>query len=444
MRSFKKNILRAVAIVVCLASFPMMLFSCKENEPVAEVVDPVIECGDVKIPLCFYEFMLSRVRADLARNKQNVNSASFWKEEFGDTGVSNEEYYNELVLENCKKYLAAAVLFDEEGLTLTDADIAAIDEEIAYYIDLGYIGDGDVEKFNSIIEPFGVDSVSLKECYIIEAKYQKLMDKLYGGGSLIGEAVKEEFYQENYYRFKQVLFPKFYYKYQKDTNGDMIYFDTSKGVPMYDTENGTPRFVDGEYVVDRFGVEMYFDEEGNILYDKVNGLPAVETDGTGQGIKYFYTSAEFSEKRNEANGLVDSIVDGNFAAFDAAVSSNVLIIGSEDPYPDGYYLSDVESSGYIGDSAYLGDILAALKEMKVGEVRMIESDNGCHVIMKYELDAGKCVDGNYDEWFVNLEKTLMNNMFADKIADILPDGKVNVDNLEKARSIALIGTNFDY
>lgn len=445
MKILKKRLLGVVALTLCLASVTFFGTACKKQEEKVEVKDPILECGEEKIPLCFYEFMLSRTKGDLARNKYDVKNASFWAKEYGNSGKTNEEYYNEQVLESCKRYLAAAVLFDRQGLKLTDAELAAIDEEIAYYIDLSYVGNGSVDKFNSIIKSYGVDSEGLKQCYIIEAKYNKLVSTLYGDGSLISDGVKEEFYMENYVRFKQVLFPKFYYEYEKDTNGDLMYFDPSKGITIYDTKNGRPAFDEkGDYIVDRFGVEIYYDADGNILYDKVNGTPAVVTDDDGNGIKHNYTADELKEKKGEAQSLVDSLKTGDFAAFNAAVSSNVLILGSSNPYPDGYYLSDAEGAGYVGDSAYLSDILAALKEMSVGEVRMIESDNGYHVIMKYELDSGKSTHEDYDEWFANLDNAIINKMLNEKLATVLAEIKTIDENLQKARSIKSVGTNYDY
>ena len=445
MENMKKRLLRITAVVLSIASLSFAMISCKKEVEAVEVISPILECGEQKIPLSFYEFMLSRTKGELARNKVDVKSESFWAKEYGESGKTNEQYYNEYVFEQCKKYLAAAVIFDREGLTLTDAELAAIDEEIEYYIDLSYIGDGSIDKFNKIIEPYGVDAAALKQCYIIEAKYDKLISTLYGDGSLIGDVVKEEFYMENYYRFKQVLFPKFYYEYEKDDQGDLIYFDPSKGVPIYDVKNGKPDFDDnGEYVVDSYGVEIYYDGDGNILYDKVNGIPAVVTDKTGEGIKHFYSEAELQDKKNEAQSLLGSITEGNFSAFNSAAASNTLILGAENPYPDGYYLSDFESVGYVGDSAYLSDMLSALKEMKVGEIRLIESENGYHVIMKYELDSGKVSDDAYEAWFSNLDRAIINKLFGDRLSSVLPEIKIVDENLKKARSIKSIGINFDY
>lgn len=440
-----KNVIRALSVMLCVVLLPIISVGCKKEAEERVVVDPIFQCGDEKLPLCFYELMLSRVRGDLAGSKQDVKSYSYWTEKYEGTDQTREEYYNSYVLNSCKNYFAAAVLFDREGMTLSKDKLLEIDEEIQFHIDLGYVGGGDVEKFNTLIKKYGVDADSLRECYIIEAKYEAIMNKLYGGGTLIGDAVKEEYYQANYYRFKQVLFPKFYYDYERDDNGDIIYFDVNEKVPLYDTKNGSVRYDENNVRLrDRFGEVIYFDENGKRLYNTEKGLPSVKLDENGEGIKYEYTDEELGKIKGEAETLSKEIAKKNFAAFESAVKGNENIIGYDNAYPDGYYLSDIESAGYTGSSAYLNEILGALKEMGVGDIRLIESDYGYHVIMKYELDEGKASDGEYAEWFTNLNAYIMNEMFLERIKDILPEISPIEENIKKARSIRNIGTNYDY
>lgn len=437
----KTNLLRrylALALAVC--ALVTLCVSCSEKK---NVPDPVLECGEEKLPLYFYEFMLSRMKGELARNKYPVKSDSFWATEIEGTGQTYEEYYNESIFESCKKYFASAVLFDEMGLTLPAAAIAAIDEEVAFYVD--YDGDGDESAFNELISPFGVDAESLRECYIIEAKYEYLLAHLFGGGKLIADSVREEYYQGNYYCFKQVLLAKFYYKYQHDDYGNMIYFDKETGKPIYDTEKGSYAYgEDGARIKDSFGQPMYFDVEGNVVYDTENGKPKVVLDEKGNPIQYAYTDEEIAKQEQLAKELTDSLAEGNFAAFEAKIAENALVLGAADEYDDGYYLSELESSGYTDDVEYLSDILDMLKEMKVGEIAFYESDAGYHVIMKYDLEEGKYTEEGYESWFSSLDAYIINDLFNIRIADTLSKIKINEENLAKARSIADLGINYDY
>lgn len=438
MKKKIKNIIRVISFflvaLLCVTAF----IGCGKEK--INVKDPVLECKEGAIPLSFYEFLLSRMKGTLARNKYDVKDPLFWDTKAEGSDDTYESYYNQSILENCKNYLAAAVLFDREGLQLPASVLAAIDEEVAFYID--YDGNDDVEKFNALVEKFGVDAESLKEAYILEAKYQYLLSYLYGDGALISGTVKEEYYRENYYRFKQILFPAFYYEYERDDLGDIIYFDTETGKPLYDSENGIFVYdADGNRIKDDYGSTIYYDEEGNILYDMENGLPSVVVDQNGEGIKHYYSGVEQIENAQEAKKLSESLSDGNYLAFEAEKAKHVNIEGVEDAYPDGYYLSRLESAGY---DDYMMEILALLEDMEVGEIRMLETDYGCHVIMKYELDSGKYSDGEYAEWFGGFTDSLITKLFLDKCEDIMPEITVNEENLAKARSIRKIGTNYDY
>ena len=82
--------------------------------------------------------------------------------------------------------------------------------------------------------------------------------------------------------------------------------------------------------------------------------------------------------------------------------------------------------------------------MKVGETKVIESDAGYHVIMKYELDKSKYADSDYAEWFTSFTQSLMTKLFLDKCDDFYADIELNEKNIKKARSIKSLGTNFDY
>lgn len=421
-----------VAVILCAT-----LAGCANT-----VKDPILESGKQQISLAFYEFMLSRMKGELARDKNDVSAQSdFWSQSVTSTGQTREQYYNALVLEQCKNYLAAAMLFDEEGLTLSDAELAEIDEEIAFYVE--YDGKKSEEKLDAILSKYGADTDELRSIYIIEAKYRKLMTRLYGtDGSQISDTVKEEYYEQNYYRFKQILVSNFYYEYQKDELDNVIYFDPETSKPIYDTKNGEVHYDDdGERVVDSFGVVIYFDEQGNVLYDTEKGYPTPILDENGEAIVYKYTDAEMAERYACVLGLMNKLQKGNYAAFEAEMPKWEIYSGADDYYPDGYYLSRIESDGY---GQYMLDILSSLEDMDNGDIGYIESEHGYHIVMKYALDEGKFGDGEYAEWFASFNESLQNKLFLDRCGKIYQNITVNEENLKKARSIVQIGTNYNY
>lgn len=439
MKNKKTNLfIRLLALLLAAVICIGCCIGCSEKR--IEVKDPVLECDEGAIPLSFYEFLLSRMKGTLARNRYEVKDPAFWATQVEGGDATYESYYNEAILESCKNYLAAEVLFEREGLKLSEATLAEIDEEIAFYID--YDGGDDVDKFNALIEKYGVDADSLRQAYVLEAKYQYLLSSLYGNGALIADSVKNDYYRENYHRFKQVLLPAFYYEYERDELGDIIYFDPETGEPLYDSENGVFVYDEsGNRVKDDFGNTIFYDTDGNILYDREKGQPSVVVNESGEGIKHYYSESELAEREKKAKEIAGTVGKNNFSTFEAKIAENVLIEGSTEAYPDGYYLSRIEGGGY---EDYMYQILEALEEMEVGEVRMLETDYGYHVIMKYELDAKKYALSEYSEWFSRFTDSLIDKLFLEKCKDIIPDITVNEDNLAKARSIRQIGTNFDY
>ncbi len=436
MKKSIKITLKITCAILCLVMICTVFSACANY-----VKSPVLEYEGQGIALEMYEFLLSRMKGTLARNKYDVTPLSdFWSEKHPGSDKTNEEYYNDAILDNCRNYLAALVIFDEEDLRLTSSDLAAMEEEIAFYID--YDCKGDEKKFDALLSKYGTDTEGLRKIYEIEAKYKTVLTYLYGAnGSQIADSVKEEYYRQNYYRFKQILVSNFYYEYQKDDNGDTIYFNSENGKPIYD-EKGEFHYDDkGNRITDKFGVAIRYDENGKILYDTEKGYPAPTTDEDGNAIQHKYSEEEMRARKEKMQEIIEAAKDGNTAAFEAMMPEWQLYEGAEDYYPDGYYLSDLESPGYDEN---LHVILEALKEMEVGETRVIESDAGCHVIMKYELDDGKYADGEYAEWFTSFTQSLITKFFLDRCEDFYSEIELNENNLKKARSIRSLGTNFDY
>ena len=60
------------------------------------------------------------------------------------------------------------------------------------------------------------------------------------------------------------------------------------------------------------------------------------------------------------------------------------------------------------------------------------------------VDEGKFGDGEYAEWFEGFNTALQNKLFLDKCKSIFEKIDLNDENLEKARSITEIGTNYNY
>ena len=432
----KDNIKRLVCLMLALLLCAAALVSCAEA-----VKDPVMEYEGEKIPLEMYEFMLSRMKGSLARQGHDVSATSeFWGEMHGDSGLTNEQYYTKAALDTCKNYLAALAIFEEEGMTLSKTALENIEEEIGFYIE--YDGKGDEAKLDLILQKYGTTTEGLRKIYEIEAKYNAVVASLYGSGaSQIAGNVKDEYYKANYYRFKQILVSDFYYEYVTDENGDMIYFDSESGKPIYDKSGSYHYDEDENRVVDAYGVAIRYDKDGNILYDKEKGRPAPTKDSDGKAIEHKYSESEMTERVAKIEGIVKAASNGNFSAFEAEIPNWLLYVGAGEYCPDGYYLSDIESGAY---SDSMKAILKALKEMQVGEVRAVEGESGYHIVMKYELDAGKYEDSEYAEWFYEFNSSLTSKLFRDKCGKYFDKIELDEDNIAKATSIKSLAPNYDY
>ncbi|MBR3879628.1 MAG: hypothetical protein IKJ24_05870 [Clostridia bacterium] len=124
----KENIIRVLCLLLAVALFTAALASCAN-----EVKDPIMEYDGEGISLEMYEFVLSRMKGSLARLGYDVSAtSSFWTEMHGDSGLTNEEFYTNAVIDTCKNYLAALAMCREEGIELSDYTLEAIDEEIAF------------------------------------------------------------------------------------------------------------------------------------------------------------------------------------------------------------------------------------------------------------------------------------------------------------------------
>ena len=80
-----------LAALLCMSCF----VSCSGKK--VEVKDPVLECDEGAIPLSFYEFLLSRMKGTLARNRYEVNDPEFWATKIEGSDMTYESYYNESI-----------------------------------------------------------------------------------------------------------------------------------------------------------------------------------------------------------------------------------------------------------------------------------------------------------------------------------------------------------
>ena len=84
-------------------------------------------------------------------------------------------------------------------------------------------------------------------------------------------------------------------------------------------------------------------------------------------------------------------------------------------FTDGYYL--MRGANYAGlgnDLAYLSVVAAELERMETGDVAILKSDNGYHIIRKYEPTSGAYDNEVNEVWFSNFADSLIDELFLKK------------------------------
>jgi len=387
------------------------------------------------------QLFLSRMKGTLASSYAYGESAladSFWDTVVSADGTTYNDLYTSEVIQDAKTYLAALYAFEEEGLELPKATIDEIDEEIDRMIEDD--ADGSKNTFNSMLKAYGVNHKMLREAYIMEAKIAMLNDHLF---SSLDNSLIEEYYQNNYVRFKQVFIYTYDLVYYTDENGDEIYYDTTDSKRIsYDENAIVKKDSDGKTVKDANDDVVYVTEDGKIAYDKQNGKRSPVLDENGYQQKREYTKAELIEASDRAQLILEECEEKNYTLFDRLVDD----YGEDEgmvQYPNGYYMT--ESSEYD-----VKEVLQSVFEMKPGEVKRIDSDYGIHIVMKYELDEGAYDNKENADFFVNnttgkyvFEQELKNELLAKYLEKYMNMIVIDEKALEGV-DIKSVGVNFYY
>lgn len=431
----KKILKKLVATVLALAMLALSLVGCSGG------VNKAMKLEGESLSVNMIQLFLSRMKGTLASSYAYGESAladSFWDTVMSSDGTTYNDFYTNEVLEDAKTYLAALYAFEQEGLKLPKATIDEIDEEIERMIEDD--ADGSKNTFNSMLKAYGVNHKMLREAYIMEAKIAMLNDHLF---SSLDKSIIEEYYQANYVRFKQVFIYTYDLVYYTDENGDDIYYDTTDSKRIsYDKSAAVKKDSDGKTVKDANGDVVYVTEDGKIAYDKQNGRRSPVLDENGYQQKREYTKEELIAASDRAQLILEECEEKNYTLFDRLVED----YGEDEgmvQYPNGYYMT--KNSEYD-----VKEVLNTVFEMKVGEVKRVDSDYGIHIVMKYGLDEGAYDNKANADFFVNnttgkyvFEQELKNELLAKYLEKYLGMIVIDTKSLEGV-DIKSVGANFYY
>ncbi len=393
-----KKIIRIAACLLAAVMMTLSFASCGGTG------NTVMELGGTVITENMIEFWLSRYKAqfvfyygDIICQQYDLdNIEQFWHiEDENGSGKTYDEIMSEFIYENAETYLCALYLFDQYGLSLPKETEDEIDAIIDDLCEKN--ASGSKSEFNAMLESYGINRKQLRELYLIDEKVDYLQNYLFGPNGTLGvtKVDKEEYFQANYVRMRQICF-FINERPELDSNGDPV-----------------------------------LDSKGNVKYIDM-------------------TASETSDARARAEEAIKKIKAGvEFPSVHNEFDENKQ---------DNQY-----SSIYIGRDSAMGSdpalekIYTELQNMKVGEIRLIETENNLHIVEKLELVEGAYDDSANIDFFsfydpesdslLTFEGFLVEPLFLEYIAESLEkfsaDIKIDTDALNK-KKLSNVKANFNY
>lgn len=450
VKSERKNCFRrAAAIALC---FALLLGGVVISTSCAAEPTVLLSLEGQTISVNHYELILSRLKASNAGFTQWSSIADL------QTGRTYDDVARQSALATAKQTLIALVLFEKEGLTLPESSYTEIDQNIQDMMNAD--SNGSKAGFNEVLSAYGVNIDILRDIYIKEAKAAYVKEYLYGEDKLT-DTVRGQFLEDNVAAFKQIAVRAWAYVYQTDDNGDIIYYKTNENNDRvnniaYDESNGYPHPVKGQelltnptYVSDANGDIIYYVSSGSdrIAYDTTNGVPAHKTGTDGQQIIKEYTQAERNDlKEGLAAELLASVKDGSMTNFEEKMTAYYQSLMDPDKNADALSFLYTTENYYAGatGSDMLTDMADALRDMEVGDVCMVESEAGFHIIMKYETPSDAATNDTYASWFEELDENITNQLFNDRCAASLDDVVLDDAAWSEVSAISMEKVNANY
>ena len=431
---------RILSVILCLA----LLMGAVAMTACSKRGTTLLELNGYTISTNQYQLLLSRVKASLYYAGYSVDSSTFWDMVIDSEGNTYDQYFRNAALNDAKRYLAAAVIFDEEGLVLPQSYKDAIDEDINEYIRDA----GSKSALNNALSAYGVNVDMLRDLYELEAKYAYLQAHLYGAeGEKIAANVRYDYLTEHAVCFKQVLIRAFDYVYETDNNGDEIYYKVGENNAKinniaYDTVGGFTRVDEfDKTILDKNGDAIYYLPNGSIAYDKVNGVRSVVYDANGVAKTVKYSAEELAEHKAAGEEIMATVTKGDYAAFEALLAE-YEVSGDDAFVTDGTYCFLYTTGD--NDYDYLNDIADVLAESEEGVVRMVSSEYGYNVVMKYPIPQDAVTNAAYEDWFGDLTDRVTAKLFHNKCEPYMERVAVSTEEFANLPSMKQISTNFSY
>ncbi len=429
MLKLKKYILRICAWLMAIVMLAGMIGCSSKGETLMKI-------GKQELSVNMYELLLSRMKGTLQYNGQPTESDAFWNTIISTQGATYNDYFCRSIQEEAKMMLIKLYLFEEVyGLELPESNYDTIDEYINDALEM--LHEGSKTDFNKELSLYGVNIDMLRENYIMEDKIDMLKKHIL---TQTGDLAKDEYFRENYVRFRQILLPLYEYIYETDENGDKIYYNEGSDRICYDTTGTVKTGTDGKPIVDTNGDTIYYTEDGRVAYNKKKGeLRGVDKDKDGYTDYKMLDEEAAATVAKRANELKDIITEEDFTTFE----EYGRMLSEPDlweAYPNGIFVN--KNKNY--SVAYLDDIQKALADMAVGETALIKSENAYHFIMKYELTDHAYSNKENSDWFEEFNDEVVEDILNAMCKKYLDQVEVYGDVLAQAKTMKEIGANTEY
>ncbi len=407
---------------------------------------PLLTLGEHSISTNIYSLMLSIQKGNMAYAIASAygdyNSDRFWGTVIEGSSTTFDDYYTAAVYGKAEQYLAAMVLFDELGLSLPEGTVDKVDADMKNFVETD--GDGSKSKLNELLAAYDVNYSILREYKLMDAKVAYLAEHLYGeDGAKIGAALKDEYFENNYVAFKQILLSNVTYVYETDKNGDDIYY-AENGAIAYDTEKGTAVLEGDKFV--------YYLEDGSIAYDRENGKRSPVLDKNGDPTTKKYSTDQMLDRLNLALSLKE-IAEGESAdAFETLrqMYSDETFGADHDPDLLNYLATSVEYGGISAAYGTFDTLAEKVGTLAIGEIAVVQTDAGIHVVRRYPLESGAYADSDYEQWFedqlymvYDFNANLLNSLFSARLDEYREDIEVDTARL-KDYSLAEAVPNYNF
>jgi len=164
-----------------------------------------------------------------------------------------------------------------------------------------------------------------------------------------------------------------------------------------------------------------------------------DKDGNAQTVKY--SAEELAAHKDAAEELLIEVEKGDYAAFEALLEEYEL--DEDDAFvTDGSYCFLYTT----GDNSYdyLNDIADALAEAEDGEMKMITSEYGYNVVMKYPIPSDAVSNTAYEDWFGDLTDRIIAKQFHTMCKPYMEKVTVDDEVFANLPSMKEIATNTSY